>query len=136
MEAENALPPCGCAIGDLCGVGDRGEGVQMWKQKLANVRAAWKSPRWRRSLLIAIGSDALGLALFAVPPAQWVLDGVTAVALLVTIGFSWPLLLALAVELVPVLQLFPAWTLVVVALAAVGSQGEESRQARRPTAGQ
>lgn len=83
-----------------------------------NVATAWKSPRWRAALLVAVVSDALGFGVVLLPPVQWLLDAVTAVALLAVLGFRWTLLGALAVELVPGLELFPAWTLVVAALAA------------------
>jgi hypothetical protein len=85
---------------------------------LHNFLTAWKSPRWRGALLTAVLSDALGFAAALYPPAQWVLDAVTAVVLFAVLGFRWPLLPALAIEAVPVLQLFPAWTLVVAALAS------------------
>jgi hypothetical protein len=87
--------------------------------KLAhNFITALKLPRWRWALLIAIISDALGFAVVLFPPAQWLLDAVTAIALLFTLGFRWQLFIALAVEVVPALELFPAWTLVVLALLA------------------
>lgn len=84
---------------------------------LENFIFALKLPRWRWALLIAVLSDALGFGVALMPPIQWLLDGVTAVVLFVQLGFSWGLLLALAVEVVPALALFPAWTLVVLALA-------------------
>lgn len=77
-----------------------------------------KSPRWRWAFLTAILSDAMGFAVALWPPAQWLLDAVTAAVLLAVLGFRWPLMVALAVEVVPALELFPAWTLVVAALAA------------------
>jgi hypothetical protein len=83
-----------------------------------NLLKARKVPRWRWILLIAIVSDAIGFGLALIPPAQWLLDAATAFALLIAMGFRWPLLLALGVEVVPVLQVFPAWTLVVLAMAA------------------
>lgn len=86
---------------------------------LRNFLQAWKSPRWRWAVLVAVLSDAaaFGIALF--PPLQWLLDGVTAIVLFIVLGFRWSLLSALAVEAVPGLQLFPAWTLVVMALATM-----------------
>jgi hypothetical protein len=72
--------------------------------------------RW--ALLIALVSDALGFAVVLVPPLQWLLDAVTAIALLMVLGFRWPLLFALAVEVIPAVELFPAWTLVVMGMAA------------------
>ena len=86
------------------------------------LRVAWKSRRWRVALLVAVLSDALGFGVALLPPVQWLLDAVTAAALLVVLGFRWPLLAALAVEVVPALELFPAWTLAVMALAAADSR--------------
>ena len=73
-------------------------------------------------MLIALVSDALGFAVVLLPPAQWLLDAATAVALLVALGFRWQLFTALAVEVIPAVQLFPAWTLVVLAMAATTTQ--------------
>lgn len=89
----------------------------MLKNLIHNVRTHWKSPRWRWALVVAVVSDALGFGVALFPPMQWLLDAVTAAVLLAVLGFRWPLLGALAVEAVPALELFPAWTLVVVALA-------------------
>jgi len=83
-----------------------------------NFITALKLPRWRWALFIAVVSDALGFAVVWFPPAQWLLDAATAIALLFALGFRWPLFIALAVEVVPALELFPAWTLVVLALLA------------------
>ena len=83
-----------------------------------NFITALKYPRWRWALLIAVVSDVLGFAVVLFPPAQWLLDAATATALLFTLGFRWQLFIALAVEVVPALELFPAWTLVVLALSA------------------
>ena len=87
-----------------------------------NLRLAWKAPRWRWALLIAVASDAVGFGLALFPPGQWLVDAATAAALFAVLGFRWSLLTALAIEAVPVLQLFPAWTLAVVALAALDSE--------------
>jgi hypothetical protein len=84
-----------------------------------NFMAAWKFPRWRWALLTAVASDALSFGLLLLPPVQWAVDAVTAVALLVALGFRWQLLAALAVEVVPGLQLFPAWTLAVLTMSAL-----------------
>jgi hypothetical protein len=83
-----------------------------------NFVQAWRFPRWRWALLMALLSDALGFGVVLFPPLQWLLDAVTALALFAALGFRWPLLFALAIEAVPGLELFPAWTLVVLALAA------------------
>jgi hypothetical protein len=99
----------------------------MLKSLVSNFLAAWKCPRWRWALLTAAASDALGFGVVLWPPLQWLLDAVTAVVLFAMVGFRWPLLPALAVEVVPGLQLFPAWTLVVAALA-----GTENRKSSNP----
>jgi len=87
-----------------------------------NFLMAWKYPRWRWALLTAVLSDALGFGLVLLPPVQWLLDAITAGVLFVVLGFRWPLFSALAIEVVPALQLFPAWTLAVAALATTESR--------------
>jgi hypothetical protein len=87
-----------------------------------NLREAWASPRWRRALVVAVVSDALGFGVALWPPAQWLLDAVTALLLFAVLGFRWSLLWALIIEAIPPLELFPAWTLVVAALAAADNQ--------------
>jgi len=89
----------------------------MLKKPIHSFLTAWKSPRWRWALLIAALSDALGFAVMLFPPVQWLLDAATAGMLLAVLGFRWPLVFALGIEVVPALQVFPAWTLVVAALA-------------------
>lgn len=84
---------------------------------IRNFLTAWRLPRWRWALVVAVLSDILGFGVAIWPPAQWILDGVTAIVLFALLRFRWPLLPALAIEVVPGLQLFPAWTLVVAALA-------------------
>jgi len=92
---------------------------------LHNFRLAWKLPRWRWALLTAVLSDALGFTGVLFPPMEWLLDGATAIVLFGVLGFRWPLLAALVTEAVPGLQLFPAWTLVVLALAATEAERSE-----------
>jgi hypothetical protein len=81
------------------------------------------TPRRKKiALVIAAVADALQLELFpvfaggALSIPDDVLDAVVAVALLVTTGFRWQLVAALAVELVPGLALFPSWTAFVAML--------------------
>lgn len=88
---------------------------------------AWKYPRWRWALVTAGLSDTVGFGVALIPPLQWLLDGVTAVVLFMVLGFRWSLLSALAIEAVPGLQLFPAWTLVVVALASTETRRSPNR---------
>ena len=52
-------------------------------------------------------------------PLQCLVDAATALVLFAVLGFRWTLLVALAAEAVPGLQLFPAWTLSVAALAGM-----------------
>ena len=90
----------------------------MTRSLVHNFLATWKIPRWRWALLTAVLSDALGFGVALLPPVQWLLDAVTAGVLIAVLGFRWTLLSALVIEVVPALQLFPAWTLVVAALAS------------------
>jgi hypothetical protein len=93
--------------------------MSAWLRKLTrNFLLAWNSAPWRWALLVAGISDLAGLWLMVFPPAQWVLDIATAVVLLLILGFRWPILSVLAIEAVPFLQTFPAWILVVIALAS------------------
>jgi hypothetical protein len=94
----------------------------MLRQFTHNLRVAWTSPRWRRALLVAVLSDALGFGVVLWPPVQWLLDAVTAIVLFAALGFRWQLLSALIFEAIPGLEVFPAWTLVVAALAATDTQ--------------
>lgn len=95
----------------------------MLRNMIHNFLVALKFPRWRWALLAAVLSDVLGFGVVLLPPVQWLLDAVTAIVVFAVLGFRWPLLAALAVEAVPGLQVFPAWTLVVLALAAAETEG-------------
>lgn len=103
----------------------------MLPQLTHNLRIAWKHPRWRWALVVAVLSDAVGFGLVLAPPLHWTVDALTAILLFVVLGFRWGLLMALAVEVVPGLQVFPAWTLVVLALASTERRitTQESRAA-------
>jgi hypothetical protein len=82
--------------------------------------------RKRRGLAFAIAasSDLIQLifspafAEGAASPFDLALDAVTAVLILLVVGFQWRLALALAAELVPGVDLFPTWTAVVLSLPA------------------
>jgi hypothetical protein len=92
----------------------------MWQKLARNFLEAWKKPRWRVAAVIAVLSDAVAYnpLVALVPPMEWLLDGVTAVALFAALGFRWLMLPALLIEAVPGLMLFPFWTLAVAAMAA------------------
>lgn len=77
------------------------------------------------ALGIALASDAVGAIAELAPPVQWAIDVLTAALLFAALGFRWSLLPVLAVECVPVLGLFPTWTLATAALVATS---------KRPTA--
>jgi hypothetical protein len=75
------------------------------------------TPRRKRiALVVAVLADATQLGLL---PVFWlgglslpddVLDLAVAVVLAITVGWSWRLAIALAIELVPGVALFPSWT--------------------------
>ncbi len=75
-----------------------------------------KTPEERMAWLVAMGADALQLAvtpLFAegaLSPADAVLDAVVAVVLVRLLGWHWAFLPTLMVEALPGADLFPTWT--------------------------
>jgi hypothetical protein len=83
------------------------------------------TPRRKKvALAIAALADAVQLGFFPVFGAGGlsvpddVLDFVVAVALVITLGWRWRLVAALALELVPGVALFPSWTVFVATLPA------------------
>jgi hypothetical protein len=86
------------------------------------VPGAVSSTRKRVALGIAVLSDLAQWLFFPVlsegafSPFEIALDAVTALAILLAVGFQWRLLIALVAELVPGLDMFPTWTAVVLSL--------------------
>jgi hypothetical protein len=76
------------------------------------------------ALFIAGASDLVQGIFFpvfiegAASPFELALDAATALAILLTVGFEWRLAVALAIELVPAVDLFPTWTAVVLSMKA------------------
>lgn len=83
-------------------------------------------PSWlsRKKLMlaffIAVVSDALSIGFQLMLPMQLTLDIATALLLFIVLGWRWPLLLGLVMEAIPGVAIFPAWVLVVSAIAALG----------------
>jgi hypothetical protein len=88
------------------------------------VRAVVTARRKKIALAIAALADAIQIGLFpgfvegALSIPDDALDAIVAVALLVTLGWKWRLVGALALELVPGVALFPSWTVFVATLRA------------------
>ncbi len=80
--------------------------------------------RTKVALAIAALADAVQLGFFpvfgagALSAPDDVLDFMVAVALVITLGWRWRLVAALALELVPGVALFPSWTTFVAMLPA------------------
>ncbi len=102
------------------------------------------SPRRKTVALFLAGASDLAQALFfpafvegAASPFEVALDVTTATAILLVVGFRWRLALALALELVPGVDLFPTWTAVVLSLpsapAVSAAESTPSTQAARPS---
>ena len=90
---------------------------------LARVVPGAVSPtRKRVALGIAALSDLVQWFFFPVlvegvmSPFEIALDAITALTILLIVGFQWRLLIALVAELVPGLDMFPTWTAVVLSL--------------------
>jgi hypothetical protein len=85
----------------------------------------------RRRKMIALfiaGASDLAQGIFfpvfvegAASPFELALDAATALAILLTVGFEWRLAIALAIELVPAVDLFPTWTAVVLSMKSEAS---------------
>jgi p-aminobenzoyl-glutamate transporter AbgT len=92
----------------------------------------------RRRVVIARGlaaaADAMQIVLFPLfgegfaSPADWMLDGVMALALTKLVGFHWSYLPSTALELVPGADLAPSWTAAAwLATRSVAGSGKETR---------
>ncbi len=87
------------------------------------------SRRKKIALVIAALADAIQLGLFpvfaegALSLPDDALDAIVALALLLTLGWRWRLVGALAIELIPGAALFPSWTACVMTLSAAEGSG-------------
>jgi hypothetical protein len=104
--------------------------------RLANDEASRPTQRQKRvALAIAGVADLvqLGLApLFAegaLSPFDNALDVIVAGGLVLTLGWRWRTVFALAVELIPGLALFPTWTAMIATLPAVPDPVEAAQPA-------
>jgi hypothetical protein len=89
----------------------------------------WSSrSRLGLAMAIAIASDLASVWLEFVPPMQWTLDVATAGLLFLTLGRQWAILPALIAEAIPGIAMFPAWVLVVIAVATTGTVGRDEKR--------
>jgi hypothetical protein len=65
---------------------------------------------------IAAISDVISFLAEFVPPAQWAIDGATALLLFLVLGRRWAILPGLIAEAIPGMSLFPVWVLVVLSI--------------------
>lgn len=90
--------------------------------------------RKRVALVLAGVADAVQLGFFpmfgegALSIPDDALDVLVALALLLTLGFRWRLLLSLAFELVPGATLFPTWTAMVLTLPSTDTKALEPKK--------
>jgi hypothetical protein len=68
------------------------------------------------ALAVAGVSDLICFWAKLMPPVEWVLDGITALALFFILGRRWALLPGLIAEAIPGLDIFPFWILVVLSI--------------------
>lgn len=102
--------------------------------RVAAPDAAGLVTRRRKNVALAIAAvaDAVQLGLYPVflegvlSIPDDILDAVVALALLITLGWRWRLVAALAIELVPGLALFPSWTLFVATMATRDTGAQSS----------
>jgi hypothetical protein len=86
---------------------------------------------WRMGVAFAVAgaSDLLSVWLEAWPPAQWLLDVVTAGLLFLVLGRQWLILPGLIAEAIPGLAIFPSWLLVVGSVGMFGTVHDQGRKA-------
>lgn len=77
----------------------------------------------RLALAFAIAAVSDTISAFAtwVPPAEWVVDFITALLLFIVLGWHWLLLPGLIMEAIPGVGVVPFWVLVVGAIAVWGT---------------
>ena len=85
----------------------------------APIEVPARPSRSRIGLAFAVAaiSDFFSIWLDFVLPAQWAIDGVTAVLLFLILGRRWALLPGLIAEAIPGVGVFPVWVLVVLSIA-------------------
>ena len=87
--------------------------------------------RWALALCVALAADAAQIVLWPMfaegigSVFDDVLDGLVAFVLWALLGFRGRLALALAIELVPGLDLFPTWSAVVLAIPVRKAESSE-----------
>ena len=80
-----------------------------------------KPVRWAIALLIAVAADAVSLVTsFSFFP-QLGVDLAAALLIWAALGWHWAFLFALIPEALPMVSVFPTWTLVVLALKGAGT---------------
>jgi hypothetical protein len=83
-------------------------------------RRAGHLSNWRLVLAFAVAGISDGIFKWVgelVPPIEWGLDLVTALALFAILGWRWAMLPALIMEAIPGVSVLPYWVLVVVTVA-------------------
>jgi hypothetical protein len=97
------------------------------------------SPRRKTiAALVAGASDLAQMVFFpafvegAASPLEVALDATTALVILLIVGFKWRLAFALALELVPGVDLFPTWTAMVLSLPTEAAAPALPREAHTP----
>jgi hypothetical protein len=100
-----------------------GTALGLLRARVVGVRPVSKRRR-AVAVAIALAADVIQLVLWpafaegAASPFEDALDVVVAIALWLTLGMSWRLAFAFALELVPGADLFPTWTAVVLTFPA------------------
>lgn len=98
--------------------------------------AAVPAGRKKIAIAIALLADAAqGGMFFEMPALSWlpadVMDIVVAVLMLLLLGFRWRIVFALALEMIPGVQLFPSWTAFIISMPTIEGETKklEAKQA-------
>jgi hypothetical protein len=113
------------SVSDPTNKGPKNKGLAAAAAATAMARGAHAPlARNRRNLALFVAgiADLVQMVFFpafvegVASPFEIGLDVVTAIVILLIVGFQWRLAFALAIELVPAVDLFPTWTAVVLSL--------------------
>ena len=98
---------------------------------LAKFWQGLKVPEHRTALMLAMGADALQIALFplfaegGVSPLDTLLDVGVGFTLVRLLGWHWAFLPSLMAEVIPGMDLFPTWTAAVLYVTAERGNASE-----------
>lgn len=110
---EHAADRPAVAVGEVVSIESSGHGAGGGPQGTRPGPVRLSNTRLAVAMAVALASDAFSMVTAFAPPAQLVVDGLTAAALFVILGRRWWLLPAFVAEAIPGVAVLPVWSAVV-----------------------